>query len=121
MPNTVFLEVGPGSDAIIEKLKHVDKAIVIDLKGAYSRKGSTIFLEQDAGEEKWRLSDNSVDGIVSNQCLEHIPNTDHFLAEAHRVLRDYGVIVISVPNQSALAFIFLMLLTFTPPPHEFSI
>ncbi len=40
-----------------------------------------------------------VDGIVSLQVLEHLPDADGFLAECSQVLRPGGVLVLSTPNR----------------------
>lgn len=41
----------------------------------------------------------AVDGIVSLQVLEHLPEADGFLAECARALRPGGVLVLSTPNR----------------------
>ena len=55
-----------------------------------------------------------MDVVVSSQVLEHIPDTDHVIAEARRVLRTGGKFLVSVPNQAAIAYIVLILLTLNP-------
>lgn len=61
-------------------------------------------------EEKWPLEDGSVDVVCSNQVIEHMLDTDHFVSEVLRVLRPGGVAVVSTENLaswhniSALAF-----------------
>lgn len=114
-----FLELGPGDAPLLENLKQVkvkDK-FVIEFKEAssYCRNLGYECLEQDMGKEKWRLEDNSIDVVISSQCLEHIPNTDHVMEEVHRVLRPGGHFLVSVPNQAALAYILMMLFTLNPP------
>lgn len=61
-----------------------------------------------------------MDVVVSSQCLEHIPNTDHFISESYRVLREGGAFIVSVPNQGALVFILMMLMTWNPTMNEVS-
>jgi SAM-dependent methyltransferase len=115
----VILEVGPGDKPILERLTHIpdQNKIALEFPGVsdYCKSLGYHCLDQDASAEEWKLADESMDIVVSNQCLEHIPNTDHFISEAHRVLRPGGLILLSVPNQGALAFIVLMLLTINPP------
>ena len=53
--------------------------------------------------------------MITNQCLEHIPNTDHFIREVYRILKDDGIFIVSVPNQGAIAYIIFLLLTINPP------
>lgn len=47
------------------------------------------------------LEDASVDIFVSFETLEHVPDTDALLAEAARVLKPGGRLVVSVPNHWA--------------------
>jgi SAM-dependent methyltransferase len=94
-----------------------ERKLVIDLPGMTERcqeLGYRCF-EQDAGVDRWDLEDGAVDVVVSNQCLEHIPDTDHFIGEARRVLKKNGSLLLSVPNQGALGYIILLLLTINPP------
>ena len=39
----------------------------------------------------------SFDSVVATQVLEHVPSPDEFLSEIHRVLRDRGVLLLTVP------------------------
>jgi SAM-dependent methyltransferase len=44
------------------------------------------------------LDEASFDAVTSNQVLEHLSDTDTILAEAHRVLRPNGLLVVSTEN-----------------------
>lgn len=48
--------------------------------------------------ETWPLDDQSVDLITSNQVIEHVADTDHFVRETLRVLRPGGTAFISTEN-----------------------
>lgn len=112
-----FLEVGAGERPLLDAINDDHRRIILDLPQIADVIDSSKYqyLGQNAGEDKWELPDGSVDVVVSNQCLEHIPKTDHFISEAYRVLKPNGIFVVSVPNQGALAFILLLLLTINPP------
>jgi SAM-dependent methyltransferase len=43
------------------------------------------------------FEDRSFDSVVATQVLEHVPRPGDFLAEIHRVLRDGGVLLLTVP------------------------
>jgi len=119
----VFLEIGPGEEPLLNSLDIENRQkIFVDLPGAFPKKRvpGIRYIEQDAGSEKWKLKDESVDVVVSSQCLEHIPHTDHFISESYRVLRKSGVFIVSVPNQGALVFILMMLMTLNPTMNEVS-
>jgi len=114
-----FLELGPGSAPLLDQLPHVALAdkLVIEFPGVIDccrEKGFTCF-PQDLGADRWAVPDASVDVVLSSQVLEHIPNTDHVMQEVWRVLRPGGHVLVSVPNQTALAYILMMLLTINPP------
>ena len=46
------------------------------------------------------VPDNSIDVVVSNNCLEHVPNPDHLIGELYDKLKEGGKIVICVPLDS---------------------
>jgi SAM-dependent methyltransferase len=45
------------------------------------------------------LADRSVDTVLSNQTLEHVPDTDFYLRECHRLLRSRGILILTAPMQ----------------------
>jgi SAM-dependent methyltransferase len=47
--------------------------------------------------DRWPVEDASVDLVLATETLEHVPNPDVFLAQARRVLRPGGRIVLTVP------------------------
>lgn len=110
------LEVGPGYNSILEHLSDSYGKVVLDLTKHldYSEAKGFKCVGQDANDP-WQLEDNSVDAIVSNQCLEHLYNTDSFIKEAYRVLKKDGYFIISVPNEGSLISIFSLLFTVNPP------
>ena len=58
-----------------------------------------------AKNKKLPLRGNRFDGIVINEVLEHIDNTEFILSELHRILKKKGYICISVPTFNS-AFVF---------------
>jgi len=114
-----FLELGPGAAPLLDQLPHVALAdkLVVEFPGVIDccrEKGFTCFA-QDLGTERWAVPDASVDVVLSSQVLEHIPDTDHVMLETWRVLKPGGYVLVSVPNQTALVYVLMMLLTFNPP------
>lgn len=57
------------------------------------------FVKADA--QRLPLPDGAVDVIVSFETLEHLPEPPRFLAEARRVLRADGWLILSTPNRAA--------------------
>jgi SAM-dependent methyltransferase len=49
--------------------------------------------------ERLALADECVDAVISVEVVEHVPNPAVYLAEARRVLRPGGLLVLTTPNQ----------------------
>jgi len=47
------------------------------------------------------FADDSIDLVVSNQVIEHLADTDSFVAEIRRVLRPGGMAVVSTENMAS--------------------
>ena len=43
------------------------------------------------------FSDGEFDAVLTSEVLEHVFNPDEFLSEINRVLRDDGVLLLTVP------------------------
>jgi SAM-dependent methyltransferase len=57
----------------------------------------------DAERERFPFEDASFDTVSSMQMFEHLKfGPQHVLSEAHRVLKDNGILVIATPNASSL-------------------
>lgn len=68
---------------------------------AYARDnfhGDQVEFKVASGDRLEFLKDNSIDMVVSFETLEHLEDYDSFLAEAARVLKPDGRIMVSVPN-----------------------
>lgn len=62
------------------------------------------------------IEDATFDVIYASEVIEHLYDTDHFLKECHRVLKDSGYLVVETPNLAALHNIFSLLIGKQPPP-----
>lgn len=73
-------------------------------------------LEVLAGDLEHALpfGDGSIDLVVSNQVIEHLADTDAFLAEIHRVLRPGGLAVVSTENMASWHNVGALVLGFQP-------
>jgi len=48
--------------------------------------------------EKLPYRDNMFDLVIGLEIIEHVLDTDHFIAEVHRVMRKNGICIITTPN-----------------------
>ena len=62
------------------------------------------------------LPDASVDVVHSNQVIEHLAGTDHFMREIRRVLRSDGYAVVSTNNLASWHNVGSLVLGFQPTP-----
>ena len=66
------------------------------------------------------IDDASVDAVHSNQVIEHLPRTDHFLAEVRRILKPDGYAVISTNNLASWHNIVSLTMGWQPFPSHVS-
>lgn len=96
-----ILDVGC-NDGFLSKLLERDGNIVtgIEINKALALEAKQKISEvvvQDL-EETWQVDSNSFDIVHMGAILEHLFDYHHVLNEANRVLKDNGVLIISVPN-----------------------
>jgi len=48
------------------------------------------------------FEDRMFDCVIAAEVIEHVYDTDFFLKEIHRVLKDTGILVMSIPNMACL-------------------
>ncbi len=59
----------------------------------------------------------TIDLVIASEVLEHILNTDLLLFEINRVLKNNGILVVTVPNVNYLLS-YVMMLFFDLPPYR---
>lgn len=98
------LDLGCGTVTFFD-LIDVEDSVLIDLSQSYCefmrKKGWNVM---QANAEAIPLSDRWADIIVCSDILEHAPSFDKVLNEVERVLRDDGVLLVSVPWKQDLNF-----------------
>jgi SAM-dependent methyltransferase len=91
------LDVGAGAQPYRPLLSEAVRYRAIDIAAAGERFGyampDTDYYEGDT----WPVADDSVDVVLATETLEHVARPEVFLAQARRVLRDGGQIVLTVP------------------------
>jgi len=64
--------------------------------------------------ENWPVADESMDAVLCTEVLEHVIDTDSFLKQANRCLKNHGQLVLSVPFAARWHFIPHDYWRFTP-------
>lgn len=101
LPEYSVLDMGSGWAEFINNI-NVSHRYAMDLNpDAGSRLEPGIhFLQQDCSKQ-WELPSNILDAVFSSNFLEHLPDKTHIesaLSEAHRCLKDGGLVVFLGPN-----------------------
>jgi SAM-dependent methyltransferase len=120
-PGGVLVDVGCGDAGDALTLgEHVGAGTVIGLELAETlvRLGRErgVDVRQADLTERWPLDDGSVDAVHSNQVIEHLSETDHFMREIHRVLKPGGYAVVSTNNLASWHNVIALLLGWQPLP-----
>ena len=97
-----ILEIGGGQSGLSADLYPGAEVVNIDLDPNYARspmnmRRSTHFLGADA--TSLPFADNSFDLVTMFDILEHVPRDDKAAAEALRVLRPGGFLLLTSPNE----------------------
>jgi SAM-dependent methyltransferase len=66
------------------------------------------------------FKDEAFDVVTANQVIEHLNNTDVFIKEIRRVLKQDGYCVIATPNLAGLQNILSLIMGYQPPTADVS-
>lgn len=66
------------------------------------------------------FKDEVFDVVTANQVIEHLNNTDVFIKEMRRVLKQDGYRIVATPNLSGLQNIISLIMGYQPPTAEVS-
>lgn len=69
-------------------------------KERFADRAGFAFATMDA--TRLAVADGSVDVVLSKEVIEHLPDPEGSIREAHRVLRPDGVLVVTSPNRDSL-------------------
>ncbi len=102
-----ILDVGSGSGSLLLRLAEagystsgveISEAFVSHTKSVLSDMGLADHVNVKVGQaEELHESDGSVDSVVLAEVLEHLPDDGPGLDEAHRVLKEKGLLFLTVP------------------------
>jgi SAM-dependent methyltransferase len=91
------LDVGAGAQPYRPLLPPGARYRAIDVAAAGEAFGYDLPDTEYFEGDRWPVEDGSVDVVLATETLEHVPEPAVFLAEARRVLRPGGRIVLTVP------------------------
>ena len=102
-PGGVLLDVGcaDGRDTVpLIPIVGASRTIGLELDDQFleTARSRGIELIQADITKPWPLEDASIDVVHSNQVIEHLAQTDHFVREIRRVLKPDGYAVVSTNN-----------------------
>jgi SAM-dependent methyltransferase len=120
-PGATLLDLGCGDGVFTERIaRHVGAGSVLGLELieplAEAAEARGIEVHRADLAEKLPFEDASIDVVHSNQVIEHLPGTDHFMREIRRVLRPGGYAVVSTNNLASLHNIVSLIAGYQPPP-----
>jgi SAM-dependent methyltransferase len=90
------------------------EAIELDPDNIRSAESSGIRVHASDLNSPFPMHADTFDGILANQVIEHLHNTDGFMAELMRVLKPGGWVIICTENLASWHNIGALLLGFTP-------
>lgn len=105
----VVLDLGCGEGFFLKMINKPKKIIGIDISRVALKKARKINQKRKKIKILWgnaanlkKIKDMSFDKITASELLEHVPSPKKVIAEMHRVLKDSGLVVISIPNEKVI-------------------
>jgi SAM-dependent methyltransferase len=120
-PGCVLLDVGCADGTYtVPLIQRVQPRLTIGLELADqfidAARAKGIDVRQTDITERWPLEDSSVDVVHSNQVIEHVSATDHFMREIRRLLSPEGYAVVSTNNLSSWHNVIALIFGWQPLP-----
>lgn len=120
-PSGVLLDVGCAGGEDAARLRDVTgaaHAIGLELSDHLieAAKGRALEIRRADLEQPWPVETESVDAVHSNQVIEHLAATDHFMREVRRVLKPGGYAVLSTNNLSSWHNVAALVFGWQPLP-----
>ena len=124
-PGGVLLDVGcaSGIDTLpVAARLGVAQTIGLELDDQFidAARDRGIDVRQTDITKPWPVEDESIDVVHSNQVIEHLAATDHFLREIRRVLRPEGYAIVSTNNLASWHNIAALIIGWQPLPAHVS-
>lgn len=124
-PGCTLLDLGCADGEVTMRIAarvKADRVLGIELLEHWASAARARGIEVESAQlaDRFPFEDGSVDVIHSNQVIEHLSFTDHFLREIHRVLKPGGQAVISTNNLASWHNVLSLVLGWQPTPSHVS-
>ena len=109
-----ILDVGAGAQPYRPLISRDTTYRAIDTADAHARFGYDMPGTAYFAGDDWPVADRTIDFVLATETLEHIADPDAFLAQARRVLRDEGQLILTVPFSARWHYVPYDYWRFTP-------
>ena len=89
-----LVDIGCGSKPYIKYFRYINDYIGVDIN-----KGEADIV---ANAESLPIKSNSIDIVLCNQLIEHVPEPDKIIGEIHRILKEGGILILTAPQMGRL-------------------
>jgi len=108
----VVLDLGCGEGFLISLMPNLPKKIVgVDISNIALNRAKKILKGKRNIELHWGDAENlefpngTFNKIICSELLEHVPRPKKVITEIHRVLKNNGLLIISIPDEKRIQFI----------------
>ena len=120
-PSARLLDVGCADGAIVAPFASRASLHGLDVNATFAegakKRGFDVRIV-DFEKDKFPHESGTFDVLTSGETIEHVVNTDWFMTEINRVMKDGGIAVFSVPNINQLISLPMMLFFDLPPRYS---
>jgi methionine biosynthesis protein MetW len=120
-PGGALLDLGCGDGSLTVRVaQRAGTATIVgvefDPPGIVEARRRSVHVVEADLTQRLPFDDGAFDVIHSNQVIEHLADTDHFIGEIRRLLRPGGYAVVSTNNLASWHNVVSLVLGYQPPP-----
>lgn len=107
-PNDQVLDLGCGEGYLISLLPNNVSVIGVDISEHALNRAKEILKDKKNVELRFgnacqtNLPNNYFDKIICSEVIEHVPEPRKIIKEAHRLVKDSGLVIVSVPDEKRI-------------------